>query len=234
MANYEIINTQTHVNLRLKPQASYSFAAGQHIVSVVLHEFSKISLTYPIVFVKNEEKSSYQPMALMGLEPNKNLFVDAEGRWLSGAYVPAAFRRYPFALTSNGQDSFAVCIDTDCSFLSETEGERLFDDQGAKTSTMEKIGQFLQELMTSEVLASSFCAHLFELGLLSPCEFKVQGPDGVKIYGGSFMVDEQKLANLTSEDFLLLREKGYLGPIYAHLLSLMQVEKFAVLRSALS
>jgi hypothetical protein len=48
------------------------------------------------------------------------------------------------------------------------------------------------------------------------------------------MVDEQKLASLASDDFLVLREKGYLGPIYAHLLSLMQIEKFAVLRSALA
>lgn len=234
MPNYEVINTQKHIQLRLKSQSGYHFAAAQHVVSVVLHEFSKISLSYPIVFVKNEEKSSYQPMALMGLEPNKNLFVDAEGQWLPGAYVPAAFRRYPFALTPSGPESFAICIDTDCPFLNETEGERLFDDQGEKTPTMEKFSQFLQELMTSEVLASSFSAHLFELGLLSPCEFKVQGPDGLKIYGGSFMVDEQKLASLASDDFLVLREKGYLGPIYAHLLSLMQIEKFAVLRSALA
>lgn len=232
MPNYEVINTNTHSGLKLKPQGGYLFAAQQHIVSVVLHEFTKISLNYPIVFIKNEEKSSFQPMALMGLELNKNLFVDAEGRWLAGAYIPAAFRRYPFALTDTGEGSFAICVDKSSQFLHETEGEALFDEQGVMTPTMEKISQFLQELMTSEVLASAFCTHLSDLGLLAPCEFKVQSPDGTKTYGGSFMVDEKRLATLTPDDFMGLRDKGYLGPIYAHLLSLMQVEKFAVLRTA--
>ena len=232
MPKYEALNTQDHVNLRLNPQGGYAFAAQNHIVSVVLHEFSKVSLSYPIIFVKNTETSSFQPMALMGLEPQKNLFVDTAGRWLAGAYVPAAFRRYPFALTDIGQGSLAICIDMDSPFVHATEGERLFTEQGAMTSTLEKISQFMQELMESEVLASSFCTHLNELGLLVPCEFKVQSPDGEKIYGGSFMVDEQKLATLAPDDFINLREKGFLGPIYAHLLSLMQVEKFSALRSA--
>lgn len=232
MPKYEALNTKDHVNLRLNPQGGYSFAAQNHIVSVVLHEFSKVSLSYPIVFVKNAETSTFQPMALMGLEPQKNLFVDAEGRWLVGAYVPAGFRRYPFALTDIGEGSLAICIDMDSPFVHATEGERLFNEQGAMSSTLAKISQFLQELMASEVLASAFCTHLNDLGLLAPCEFKVQSPDGQKIYGGSFMVDEQKLADLKQDDFIALRDKGYLGPIYAHLLSLMQVEKFAVLRSA--
>jgi hypothetical protein len=234
MPNYEVINTHIHSGLKLKPQGGYSFAAHQHIVSVVLHEFSKISLSYPIVFIQNEEKTSFQPMALMGLEPNKNLFVDQEGRWLAGAYVPAAFRRYPFALTDTGEGSFAICVDKSSQFLqqAEGEGEALFDGQGVMTPAMEKISQFLQELMTSEVLASTFCADLSDLGLLAPCEFKVQSPEGTKTYGGSFMVDEKKLATLNPDEFLVLRDKGYLGPIYAHLLSLMQVEKFAVLRSS--
>jgi hypothetical protein len=177
-------------------------------------------------------------MALMGLEPNKNLFVDQEGRWLAGAYVPAAFRRYPFALTDAGEGSFAICVDMSSQFLqkaeAEGEGEALFDAQGVMTPAMEKISQFLQELMTSEVLASTFCAHLSALGLLAPCEFKVQSPEGTKTSGGSFMVDEKKLATLNPDEFLVLRDKGFLGPVYAHLLSLMQVEKFAGLHSGLN
>ena len=231
MPTYEVINSEAHLNLRLNPKGGYAFAADQHIVSVVLHEFSHVALSYPIVFVKNGESASFRPMALLGLEIGKNLFVDPEGRWLSGAYVPAAFRRYPFALTDNGQGSFAICFDSSSPFIDTAEGERLFNDQGEVTNTMESVTTFLKDLMSSEVAAGAFCEHLSKLDLLVPCEFKVQQPDGLKTYGGSFMVDEQKLFTLAKEEFLTLRESGFLGPIYAHLLSLLQVNKFSSLRS---
>ena len=231
MSNYQPLNRELHAKLRLKPQGGYSFASKQHLVSVVLHEFSNVALSYPIVFVKSVDQVEFHPMALLGLELSKNLFVDTQGQWSPGAYVPAAFRRYPFALTDTGAGSMAICVDTESPYLNAEEGESLFDDAGAVTPTMEKISSFLQELLSSEVMATSFCTSLASLDLLAPCEFKVQGPEGVKVYGGSFMVDEQKLSALSTEAFLSLRDKGYLGAIYAHLISHMQVQKFAALQS---
>ena len=40
---------------------------------------------------------------------------------------------------------------------------------------------------------------------------------------GLFIVDEKKLSALSDEDFLSLRKRGFLGPIYAHLGSMHQV-----------
>lgn len=229
MSKYEPLNKIAHANIRLRPNGAYSFASQQHLVSVVLHEFIKVSLNYPIVFVKSGDQSKFHPMALLGLEPGKNLFVGATGDWMPGCYVPAAFRRYPFALTDNGQGELAICIHTESQYLNSQEGELLIDAQGEPTPAMNKISEFLRELMSSEVMATAFCEKLEALNLLSPCSFKINSPDGERIYGGSYMIDENKLSSLDDKEFVNLREMGYLAPIYAHIFSLMQIEKFSVL-----
>ena len=234
MPNYQALDTATHSNLRLKPQGGYSFAADQHVVSVVLHEFSRVALSYPIVFVKKQAESSFMPVALLGVEPSKNLFVDAQGSWLAGCYVPGAFRRYPFALADNGQGAFVICADLDSPFFNIEDGDRLFDEKGASMPVMDKVSEFLRDLMSSERLASAFSTQLAELDLLVPCELKVQGPDGVKVYGGSFMVDETRLANLTDEQFLSLRAQGFIAAVYCHLNSLLQLDKLLIRQQALT
>jgi hypothetical protein len=45
-------------------------------------------------------------------------------------------------------------------------------------------------------------------------------------------VDEQRLATLKDDDFMSLRQSGYLPAIYAHLISLLQVDKFGALRAS--
>lgn len=233
-ANFVLLSSDIHAKLKLKPVSNYAFAKSSHLVSVVLHELPNMSANYPVVFVKTQDSGKFMPMALLGLEPNSNLFVSENGAWQPGAYIPAAFRRYPFALTYTGPETMALCIDVDSEFLSEEEGIALFNAQGQPSEDLQKIKGFVLELYQSEVLAEKFCEKLVELDLLVPNGIKVQGPDGVKQYDGSFIVDEQKLAALSVEDFMSLRDSGHLVAIYAHLISLLQIEKFGVLRSAIS
>lgn len=231
ISEYVLINNVEHANLKLKAVNGYDFANNKHLVSVVLHEFPKVSSNYPIVFIKGQDSGKYMPMGLLGLELGKNLFVNGKGQWLAGAYIPAAFRRYPFALAQTQADSMALCIDSKSEFLSEVDGVALFNTDGSPAEALEKIKNFVFELYKSEILTNQFCEKLAELDLLVPNGLKVQSPDGVRHYDGSYIVDEQRLANLSPEDFLALREQGYLAAIYAHLISLSQVDKFGALRS---
>lgn len=232
MQKYEILNKIVHSNIRLKPDDGYYFSSASHFVSIVFHEFVKVSQCYPIVFIKSSDQKKFHPAALLSLEPGKNLFVDSTGAWRAGYYVPAAFRRYPFALTESESGEMAICIDTSSSHFNWEDGELLIDSMGASTPAMDKISGFLQELMNSEALAAEFSDCLNKFGLLSPCNFKIKGPDGEREYSGSYMVDEKKFLELSDEIFFELRQKGYLALIYAHLFSLAQIEKFGALHSA--
>lgn len=232
MSQFVPLNAQAHGPLKLKPTGRYSFAKGTHLVSVVLHEFPMVSLNCPILFVKNAQTGEFMPMALMGLEAGRNLFVQEDGAWRAGCYVPAAFRRHPFALAHDGADALYVCIDEDSDFVHTEEGEPLFDESGQMSPLLQKIKDFLLELYRSEVLAKSFCQKLAELELLVPGGLQIRDPQGIKRYDGSFVVDEKKLSELDDDKFLSLRAHGFLVGIHAHLTSLLQLERLAAMRDS--
>ncbi|MEI9982489.1 MAG: SapC family protein [Aliidongia sp.] len=56
-------------------------------------------------------RSAADADAVLGYRPGENLFVDAEGRWATGVYVPWYVRCYPFAILDGPQpDSFIACL----------------------------------------------------------------------------------------------------------------------------
>jgi len=229
--NFVLLDSGEHAQFKLKAVNGYAFAKDIHLVSVVLHEFAKISANYPIVFIKKQNSENFMPMAMLGLEPGINLFVDDKFQWLYGTYIPAAFRRYPFALGQTSENTMAVCMDVNSEFLDVEDGIALYTSEGKPSDELNKVKNFLVELYSSEAHAEKFCQKLAELDLLVPNGFKVQGPEGVKYYDGSFVIDEKRLASLSGEDFLNLRDSGYMVGVFAHLFSLLQVEKLGALRS---
>lgn len=225
MSTYVSLNSPTHADIRLNRAGGYGFCARDHLVSVVLHEFPKVCVCYPIVFVGVPGDTACRPMALLSLEAGRNGFVDAHGSWTPGHYVPAAFRRHPFALAAGDDESYHVCIDSESPLLSRTVGERLFDEQGAPSPTLLKARDFLKELALSEALADLFCKRLLELDLLVPARLQVRHQAGVQHHQGSYVVDEDRLLALSDAQFLRLREHGFLSAVYAHLISLQQIDQ---------
>ena len=100
--NFVPVTKDAHQNKKIKPIQTFAFASEIHMVSVMMHEFLNAASVFPIVFLEDTDQETFRPMALLGLEPQVNLFVDNEGAW-KAPYIPAIIRRYPFALarTSN-------------------------------------------------------------------------------------------------------------------------------------
>ena len=82
------ITPKTHAGKRWQKPSSYSFARQSALVPLTLMDLSKAVMEMPIVLFK--QKGEYHLAALLGLEKNKNLFVDSDGKW-QGQYVPAWF-----------------------------------------------------------------------------------------------------------------------------------------------
>jgi hypothetical protein len=225
--NFEALNSQTHANLKINPVNGYEFAKKFHLTSLVLHEFPECAAHYPIVFVKKPDSDQYQPVASLGLEVGENLFVDEAGAWKVGAYVPGTFRRYPFGLaTVPGREGMIICFDKDSQNLSQENGEPLFNSDGEETDLLKKIRSFLVEMYNSELFAEKFTAKLQALDLLAPGNLQVNTPQGPNRSDGVYLVDEDKLSKLSAEEFLSLREHGFLTAIYSHMSSLLQIKKF--------
>jgi hypothetical protein len=218
------ITHELHKNKKIKPIANFDFAKQFNIASIMVHEFSRAASTYPIVFLEDKDRDEFRPVVLMGLETGENLFI-RDGKW-DASYIPAIIRRYPFALakTPEAEDNYTVCIDSSSELVNEEEGEPLFD--GEKPSEMmERVKRYLAELQQMERFTQEFCHFLSEHNMFTPLNMKVRQQDEIKNITGCYVVNEERLGNMSDEGFLTFRKKQFLPAMYAHLISLAQIER---------
>ena len=224
------VNKDTHAQKRVKEITSFDFASKFHIAYITLQEFTRAASIYPIVFLEDKAKDEFRPVVMLGLTPGFNVFVDAGGRW-QASYIPAVIRRYPFTLAPGGtDDQFIVCIDEASSLVSETEGSALFDIAGTPTQVIDNVKRYLSELQQMEVSTHAFCAFLAKHNMFTPLNMRVRESAGVKDIAGCYVLNEERLNNLSDELFLEIRAKRYLPAVYAHLMSLAQTERLVKLR----
>jgi hypothetical protein len=166
----------------------------------------------------------------MGLESGENLFIGTQGVW-SASYIPAMIRRYPFALSKGEQEGrFVVCVDEASSLLSDTEGAPLFDEQEKPTQVIENVKRYLSELQQMDHMTLEFSRFLRDHNLLTPLNMRVNTSDQVKNISGCFVISEERMNELSDDVFKTLREKRYLPAMYAHLISLPQIERLVQLK----
>lgn len=217
------LNREEHKGFRLKPSNTCEFAAEAHLVPMAGQEFYQAARHYPIVFIG--EGDNIAPIAMLGLKEGHNAFVD-QGQWATNYYVPAFVRRYPFVLSQGSNQDFTVCIDDEFEGWGKDEGQALFDEAGANTPYLEEMIRFLQSFTSEMERTRSFVAKLRELELLDKRSFKLTHVSGENFVLSDFMaIDEEKFTKLSDEQVLALHKDGFLGWIYAHLMSLGNVNQ---------
>ncbi len=160
------------------------------------------------------------PAAIVGLQNDMNLFIDAQGRWVNGAYLPAYVRRYPFILMDDAeQKQFVLCIDEKSDMLSETGEYSLFENDQPSDFTKSAM-EFCAALRQQGDVTDEFVKALKEYDLLMPNNAKIDIHDGTQLQLSGFLViDPQKFDALPDNIVLQWRRKGWLGLVYAQLLS---------------
>lgn len=222
-----------HAKVKVKASNSFAFAKDLHVAYITSQEFVRAATTYPIVFIEDGNSGSgFRPVVLMGLEAGKNLFVAEDGTW-QASFVPAIVRRYPFALTKAADsDDYLVCIDEGSDLVNKREGSALFNADGEPTEVVENVKRYLAELQQLDQLTNQFCEAMAGQNLFTPLNMRVGDGAALRNITGCYIVNEQRLNGLSSERFGELREKGYLAQIYAHLISLGQMERLVKMNSS--
>lgn len=225
------VSRERHAGTRILPLQDFRFAATAHLASVTLHEFGRASGTYPIVFIEDKQNDLFRPVALLGLESGENLFVDAEGKW-KAQYVPAIIRRYPFALAGpDEQDNYAVCIDEGAEVVGEdAEGLPLYTESGEPAEALENVRRYLGELQQMDAMTNACSEFLAEHNMFTPMNMRFQDGEQMRNIAGCYVINEERLNNLSDELFLEMRKRGYIGPIYGHLASVAQMDRLVKLR----
>ena len=219
----------------MKGLAHMKFAMSTHSVPLTGAEFGLAARDLLIVFA-GADAASAGPIALLGLRQNENLYVDAQGQWAPDIYVPAFVRRYPFVLGEKpqGQDAgdFTVFLDERFEGFNSAEGERLFNEDGTDTELLTNAVGFLREFQQNVDRTRWFMQQLVKHDLLESRNVQLRkGGDTDSspaiTLNGLFMVNEEKVRALDEKVTLEFLREGVFGWIYAHLLSLANLDRLA-------
>ena len=109
--NPVLLNAGQHAASGLREIRDFSFAREANAIPVNLVEFPLVARHYPIAFVGGDNP---YPAAIVGLKEG-NLFIDGEGAWKPGCYVPAYVRRYPFIFADDkDRGLLSLCVTRRC------------------------------------------------------------------------------------------------------------------------
>lgn len=222
------LNQDTHKKMCMKAIDGYQQMRDTNSVYITATEFIAASREYPIVFAKDDASGQIFPVVLLGIEKDKNLFVDDQGQWQAD-YIPAYVRRWPFIVATQDKEDeinddtvLTVCIDESyAGFNSTNEGEPLFDEKGQQSEILEKAIEFLKDYQVHVKLTKLFCDNLHELELLEPMQANVEMASGTKHALSGFMgVSRDKLKDLNADKMYDMFKTDQLELVHAHLASL--------------
>ncbi|MDQ2103306.1 SapC family protein [Azospirillum isscasi] len=204
-------------DLSLRTEPNYAFAAGTNSVPLMAVEFVAACKQYPILF---SDGPVVQPVALLGLRTGENLFVDADGAWEEGAYVPAYVRRYPFIFLENEDGSqLTLCVDESADAVVPGRDNPFFVD-GQPSALTSNALEFVKEVQAQNGYTTEFVAAVTGAGLLSEKRADITLNSGERLSLAGFkVIDEAAFNQLPAEELVAWRDRGWLGLVYAHLIS---------------
>lgn len=224
--NITPLNKEEHKNLCLKPYNNdYSFARTTPMVPLAATEFFNASRYYPVLF--SGETESLVPVAVMGFSEKQNIFINDANQWQKNAYIPAFIRRYPFILANSSDNSqLTLCFDNSWKgFNTDAEGEPLFTAEGEQADHLKKVLAFVENVHQEMQRTRPFVAKLLELELLEKRDLQVSRADGSNFLLRDFrVINEQAFMKLDETQILEFHKKGWLPWVYAHLLSLSNLQ----------
>lgn len=221
MPNYQAVSKATHGSKHWLRTTSYAFALKDAVLPLSLAELSRAMMTLPIAFIAQNDR--FVPAAVMSVQPERNLYVAADGRWIHG-YIPAACRGYPFRFLSTPEGQQVLCIDEDSGLINEgQEGEAFFDETGEPSLAIREILTFLNQSEQSLKVTAGACAVLHQHKLIKPWPITVKTDDSEKQLAGLFQIDEVALNQLSATELLEVRNAGGLLIAYCQLLSMQHL-----------
>jgi hypothetical protein len=216
------ISNARHEKWSVKAEGSYKFAADVNAVPLMTAEFVAATHEYPIVFSVDAD-DNVMPVAVMGLDANKSLFVAEDGSWNSN-YIPAFIRRYPFVFSaSDDGKTLTLCIDESFEGLDRhgAGGQRLFTDEGSRTPYLESMLAFANTYQSEHQRSRLFGDILKKLDLLEPSEAKITLSDGTsRSLTGFQCVSRSKLKSLGGDKLSELTSNDAMELIFLHLYSM--------------
>lgn len=217
---------ERHGGYVLRQNRDYQIASGVNAIPLTVDEFPRAMRDYPIVISSGDTPT---PVALVGFQRGKNDFVEADGTWRQGAYVPAYLRRYPFAFLKESAEAerHILCADMSSTIFSESaeDGETLFVD-GEPGAPIKRALDFCQRYTAAAERTQSVMNDALKHDLIGPSSVTIARGETKRKVEGFSIISEEKLRTLEDSDLASLARRGVLTLFAAHQMSLANFSSF--------
>jgi len=227
-----MLNNIAHHDLRVITRHGPEFGDNVGTVLTFPTEYGDVQREYPIFFRKDPGNGEFQSIALLGFQPDENLFLQEDGTW-QAAYIPGIVARGPFLIGFQNQEvdgelrrQPVIHIDLDNPRVSRTEGEPVFLPQGGNTRYLERIANILhgihQGLTVSKAMFEAFDAYQ----LIEPVNVEVKFNDE-EIFDlrGLYTINEERLRSLDGNALFELNRANFLQGAFLVLASHNNMKK---------
>ncbi|NVK55706.1 MAG: SapC family protein [Alteromonadaceae bacterium] len=220
--NFVPLDKNKHKDLKVAVDPAFPYAKNTHLAAASIREFAQLASAMPLVIIQDPKTNNHHVVAMLGMEPGKNLFLQGD-KW-DASHVPMNIVRYPFDVRPDGE-KLGVYVDENSDLLKD-EGQALFTAEGEPTEFLNNRQRLLGDLANSEMLTQKFVAKVVELELLEAMQIRLQYANGEgRNVGGIMTINEKKLFELSDEQVLELHKAGFMGAIYALMMSLGQLNR---------
>jgi hypothetical protein len=242
MADIVLLNNVTHKDLKIITHYSAQFGNNVNAVLTFPTEFADIQREYPILFQKNPDTDKYQSVALLGISPGENLFLNGDN-W-NAHYIPAIVAREPFIIgfedqsaTGGEEHAPVVMVDMDSPRIStsaeEAIGETVFLEFGGNTRYLEKINSLLQGIYRGATVSDAMFEAFTELELIEPVKLEITLQNGeVHRLHGNYTISREKLYSLSGDDLAKLNAAGFLEGAFLIINSLNNMKNLIDIKNA--
>jgi len=207
-----------------------------HAVPITFAEMPLAARDYPIIFIKPGDGAQLRAVALVGLTPGENLFIDADGRWRDDVYRPAYLRRYPFCMAGvrrDGELSGERIICVESAAIDAEHGEPVADANGESLPWWQQMTHFLTEFEADLLRTEKVCDVIEKNALLEPFSAQAVSKSAETLnLSGMYRISETFLGRLKADTLRMLINKGVMSRIYAHMMSLDRFSRLLDLHAA--
>jgi hypothetical protein len=226
MTKHVMLNNIQHKNLRVITRHGPQFGDNVGTLLTFPTEYADVQREYPIFFRKDPNTGEYTSVVLLGFAQDENLYLDGE-RW-DASYVPGVIARGPFLIGFQEREEGGelrrepvIHVDLDNPRVSETEGERVFAEQGGNSHYLDRVAKILNGINHGLGVSKAMFAAFTALELIEPLkvEIKLDAEEQFDVLG-LHTISEQKLRNLGAEPLYNLHRAGFLQGAFLVLASL--------------
>lgn len=231
----EILSYAAHAQLKVITGHGAEYGENINNIPVLIHELKHLALEYPLCFMKDPDTGQFNLYALLGFEPEENLYLD-QYQW-NANYIPLHIQRQPFMVgrhhTTENAEQFSkersdgcICINTQSKRISHTQGEPLFNSDGTPTAYLNSINELLSQLTLNETMTKVFITQLLNHQLLEAARINIAFNDGSNFsYEGSYTINIDRLNDLSENEINQLNQQHFLAQIQLVIHSLKQFQR---------